>query len=281
MRQDKANGNEGVGGAGETIAQQISPDGVSVLTRNGEKTLLLSTIPGLIVAGLVALLVWGVLEVMPAVFELPEHLRELSGNAPEEQQKELLDTSLVVSNKNAALSLVMLISTLGLFLTIAEVKLRHQGLRAIWGGLLAILIAGAFAVGGSILGGMLAASSSLPEDPLIRTIIVQSAMFGLAGLGVGAGVAFATTLPIFRPQLLAICLTGGLLGGLLAGLIFPIVSSILLPNARTEVLMPDPGVSRLLWLTLVSCLSVLTVTGMGKEAKGEGLRKSRVADSQL
>lgn len=267
MRQDKANGNAGVGGAVEMIAQQTAPDGVSIPTRNGENALLLATIPGLIVAGLVALVVWGVLEVMPSVFELPEHLRELSGNAPEEQQKELLDTSLVVSNKNAALSLVMLSSTLGLFLTIAEVKLRHQGLRAIWGGLLAILIAGAFAVGGSILGSMLAASSRLPEDPLIRTIIVQSAMFGLAGLGVGAGVAFATTLPTFRPQLLAICLTSGLLGGLLAGLIFPFASSILLPNARTEVLMPDPGVSRLLWLALVSCISVLTVTGMGKEAR--------------
>ena len=204
---------------------------------------------------------------MPPVFELSERLRELSGNAPEEQQKEKKDASLAASNNNTALSLVMLTSTLGLFMTVAEVKLRHQRLRAIWGGLLAILIAGAFAVGGSILGSMLAASSSLPEDPLIRTIIVQSAMFGLAGLGVGAGVAFATTLPIFRPQLLAVCVTGGLLGGMLAGLIFPFASSILLPNARTEVLMPDPGVSRLLWLALVSCLSALTVTGMGKEAR--------------
>ncbi len=267
MSHGKANENEGVKGAGETMNQQISPGGVSIPTRNVEKALLLSMIPGLILAGLVSLLVWGVLEVMPPVFELPEHLRELSGNAPEEQQKELLDTSLVVSNKNAALSLVMLTSTLGLFLTIAEVKLRHQGTRAIWGGLLAILIAGAFAVGGSMLGSMLAASSSLPEDPLFRTLIVQSAMFGLAGLGVGTGVAFATTLPIFRARLLANCVTGGLLGGLLAGLMFPFASSILMPNARTEVLMPDPGVSRLLWLALLSFLTVLTATGMGKEAK--------------
>lgn len=267
MRRDKANENEWVGGASETIAQQISPDRVSIPMRNGEKALLLSTIPGLIVAGLVTLAVWGVLEVMPSVFELPEHMRELSGNAPEEQQKEMLDASLVVSNRNAALSLVMLISTLSLFLTVAEVKLRHQRLRAIWRGLLAMLIASRFAVGGSILGGTLAASSSLPEDPFVRTIIVQSAMFGLAGLGVGAGVAFATTLPIFRPKLLATCCVGGLLGGLLAGLVFPFASSILLPSARTEVLMPDPGVSRLLWLALLSCLSVLTVTGMGKEAR--------------
>lgn len=266
MKQDEADGNEGAAGAGEMITPQISPDGVTDPARHGDNALLLSTMPGLVIAGLVSLMVWGVLEVMPSVFELPEHLRELSGNAPGELQEELRRTALVVSNKNAALSLVMLISTLGLCLTIAEVKLRRQGLRAIWGGLLAVLIAGAFAVGGAILGGMLAASPSLPEDPLFRTILVQVAMFGLAGSGVGAAVAIATMLPILRPQLLAGSLTSGLLGGLLAGLIYPFVSSILLPNARTEVLMPDPGVSRLLWLALVSCLSVLTVTSIGKAA---------------
>ena len=166
-------------------------------------------------------------------------------------------------------------------LTVAEVKLRRLGSRAIWGGLLAILIAGVFAGGGAVLGGMLAVSPALPEDPLIRTIVVQCAMFGLAGLGVGAGVAFAATLPVFRLRLLATCCVGGLLGGTLAGLVFPFASSILLPSAQTEVLMPDPGVSRLLWLALVSCLSALTLTGMGERSKDGGLRKSRVADSQL
>ncbi len=269
MKQDEADSNEEAAGAGETIAHQISADGVSSPAQFGDDGLLLSPIPGLIIAGLVSLMVWGVLEVMPSVFELPEHLRELSGNASGELQEELRNTSMVVSNKNAALSLAMLISTLGLCLTIAEVKLRHQGLRAIWGGLLAVLTAGTFAVGGSILGSMMAASPSLPEDPLLRTILVQGAMFGLAGLGVGAGVAFATTLPILRPQLLAVCLTNGLLGGLLAGLMYPFVSSILLPNARTEVLMPDPGVSRFLWLALVSCLTVLTLTSIGKAARAK------------
>lgn len=269
MRQYKAKGNEEAGVAGEVIAQQDSPNGLSTPTRNGERALLLSPLPGLIISGFVALVVWGALEVMPPVFELSERLRELSGNAPEEQQKEKQDASLAASNHNAAFSLGLLASTLGLFLTVTEVKLRRLGSRVIWGGLLAILIVGVFAVGGAVLGSMLAASPALPEDPLIRTIVVQSAMFGLAGLGVGAGVAFAVTLPIIQPRLLATCCVGGLLGGALAGLIFPFASSILLPNARTEVLMPDPGVSRLLWLALVSCLSALTVTGMAKEARTE------------
>jgi len=172
-----------------------------------------------------------------------------------------------ISNKDAALSLGLLASTLSLFLTIAEVKLRSQGLKAILGGMLAILIAGAFAVGGGFLGGTVAASAALPEDLLARTIVVQGTMFGCVGLGVGAGVAFAVMLPILRLRLLATCLTSGMLGGLLAGLIFPFAASILLPNARTEVLMPDPGISRFLWLALASIPTALTLTGIGKEGK--------------
>ncbi len=269
MPKEDAKGHDRDDVASEAIAQRKSSDGMSAPTRIGEKSLLLSPLPGLIISGFVALVVWGALEVMPPVFELSERLRDLSGNAPEEQQKEKQDASLAASNNNAALSLGLLASTLGLFLTVTEVKLRRLGSRAMWGGLLAILIAGVFAVGGAVLGGILAASSALPEDPLIRTIVVQSAMFGLAGLGVGAGVAFAVTLPIIQRRLLATCCVSGLLGGALAGLVFPFASSILLPSARTEVLMPDPGVSRLLWLALVSCLSALTVTGMATEARTE------------
>ena len=267
MPKEDAKGHDRADVAGEAIAQRKSSDGVSAPTRIGEKTLLLSPLPGLIISGFVALVVWGSLEVMPPAFELSERLRDLSGNAPEEQQKEKRDASLAASNNNAALSLGLLASTLSLFLTVTEVKQRCLGSSAIWGGLLAILIAGVFAVGGAVLGGTLAASSALPEDPLARTIFVQGAMMGMAGLGVGAGIGFAVTLPTFQPRLLATCLAGGMLGGLLAGLIYPFTASILLPNARTEVLMPDPGVTRLLWLALAASPIVLTLTGMGKERK--------------
>ncbi|MEO2033136.1 MAG: hypothetical protein ABGZ35_13725 [Planctomycetaceae bacterium] len=267
MREDEPNDDEGPAVAGETSAERISSGSLSAQTRVGEKALLISPIPGLFLSAIVTLLVWGALEVMPPVFELPEHLRELSGNAPEAQQKERMEASLAASNRNAAVSLGLLASALGLFLTIAEVKFRRQGLRAIWAGPLAILIAGVFAVGGGVLGGMLTASSVLPEDPLARTILVQGTMFGLVGLGVGSGVGLAVTLPTFRPRLLATCFAGGMLGGLLAGLVFPFAASVLLPIARTEVLMPDPGVSRLLWLALASSAIVLPLTGMGKEAE--------------
>ncbi|HIE99855.1 MAG TPA: hypothetical protein EYG03_30815 [Planctomycetes bacterium] len=267
MSEDKPNKNDGDAVAGETSAEQILPGSLSAPTLVGENALLLSPIPGLILSGLVACLVWGALEVLPPVFQIQEHLRDLEGNLTTAQSKEIADASVAASNKNAAFSLALLASTMGLFLTIAEVKIRRQGLRAIWAAPLAVLIAGVFAVGGGILGGMLTASPALPEDPLTRTIIVQGTMFGLVGLGVGAGVGLAVTLPMFGPRLLSTCIAGGTLGGLLAGLIFPFAASVFLPNARTEVLMPDPGVSRLLWLALASCAIVLPLTGMGKGEK--------------
>ena len=265
MSEDTPNDVERAAVGGEPDDQPGPPGDLSTPTQTGNKALLISPIPAMILSALVAILVWGALQIILPVFQLPEHLRELSGNAPEAQQKELLEASVTVSNRNAALSLGLLASTLALFLTVAEVKFRRQGLRAIWGGLLAILIAGVFGAGGGILGGVFASSSVLPENPFAATIIVQGTMLGFVGLGVGLGLALAVSLPKFQPRLLATCLIGGMLGGLLSGLIFPLSASVLLPNARTEVLMPDPGFSRSLWLGLASITIALTLTGIGKE----------------
>ncbi|MEQ9411594.1 MAG: hypothetical protein RIK87_28025 [Fuerstiella sp.] len=212
-----------------------------------------------------AIVVWGALEVLLPVFELPEHLRELSGNAPEEQQKELMAASVATANKNATFGLALLAGILGLSLTIAEVRARRQGRRAVWGGLLAFVIAAGFAVCGGILSGQLSTSASLPEDPLTRTIVLQAVTFGFVGLGVGMGVSLAVSLPKIQPALSGTCAVGGLLGGLLGGLIFPLASSILLPGARTELSLPDPGISRFLWLAVGALMVAVTITGMGKE----------------
>ena len=174
---------------------------------------------------------------------------------------------MAVSNQNATFGLALLAGILGLSLTIAEVKSRRQGRRAIWGGLVAVVIAAGFAVCGGVLGGALATSSSLPEDPLTKTIVLQAITLGIVGLGVGLGVGMAVTVPKMQPQLLVTCVVGGILGGILGGLIFPLASSVLLPSARTEVSLPDPGISRFLWLAVGAVMIALTLTGMGKEKK--------------
>lgn len=253
--------------ADENVSGQISSESPATETHCGEKSLLISLGQGLICSGVAALVVWGALGELLPVFELPEHLRELSGNAPEAKQKELMAASVATANKNATFSLALLAGLLGLTLTIAELKSRNQGRRAIWGGVLAFVVAAGIAIGGGVLGGGLAKSSSLPEDPLTKTIVLQAVTLGCVGLGVGLGLGLAVMLPKIQPQLLATCSVGGLLGGLVGGLIYPLVSSVALPGARTEVALPDPGISRLLWLAVGAIMIALVVTGMGKEKK--------------
>jgi hypothetical protein len=269
MQEDIPNDNEQTAVAGETGTEPITNVDLSTSTGNGERALQISSFHALILSVGVACLIWGILQIILPVFQLPEHLRDLEGNISTEQSQEIMDVSLATSNRNAAFSLALWASTLGLFVTVAEVKYRRPRLRAIWGGLLAILVSGGFAVGGAALGGILSEASALPEDPLTRTIIVQATMLGLVGLGIGLGLGLAVTLPMFRPRLSATCIAAGILGGLLAGLIFPIASSVVLPNARTEVLLPDPGISRFLWLALASSgiVLTLTLTNMGKQGK--------------
>ncbi len=251
-------------GAGENSSDQTEAGSLSPV---GEQALSGSVGRSLILAAVTAVVTLGALEVLLPVFEMPPHLRDLSGNAPEEQQKERMAASVATSHKNATFAFAMLAGLLAITLTIAELKSRHQIGRASWGGPLAFLIAAGVAVIGGILGESLATSTSLPEDPLTKTIVLQVITFAFVGLGVGIGMGLAVMLPKIQPQLLGNCVVGGALGGALGGLIFPLASSVLLPSARTEVAMPDPGVSRLLWLAVGAVMIAATMTGIGQGKK--------------
>lgn len=251
-------------GAGENSSDQTLAGSQA---SGGEQALLGSVGRSLILASVTAVVAWGALEVLLPVFEMPPHLRDLSGNAPAEQQKERMAASVATSHKNATFAFALLAGLLALALTIAELKSRNQIGRSLWGGPVALLIAAGVAVGGGILGGSLATSTSLPEDPLTKTIMLQVITLGFVGLGVGLGLSLAIMLPQIQPQLLGNCVVGGALGGALGGLVFPLASSVLLPSARTEVAMPDPGISRLLWLAVGAILIAATMTGIGQGKK--------------
>ena len=81
---------------------------------------MIAPLPALIVSMLAAFVVWGTLEIILPVFELPRRLAELPSTAPEAQQTEMMNASATVSDNNAIFSLALLASTLGLFLTVAE-----------------------------------------------------------------------------------------------------------------------------------------------------------------
>ena len=124
-------------------------------------------------------------------------------------------------------------------------------------------MAALIAIGAGAVGAALIDKVHLPDHRLVKTMIVQSGMLGLMGLGIGFGIALA----LFHRRIAVTCATGCLLGGFLAALLFPIVASVLLPQVNTDLLMPDPGMGRLLWLGIAASLIGATVTGLGKERK--------------
>jgi hypothetical protein len=226
-----------------------------------DSALRLSRAQGLIWPMLASLVVWGVLEKSLPVFQLPPELRELTGNVSGELSDRMRMEMPVVEANNAKFSLAILAFSLGLTLTVAELQVRRQTPRALIVGPVAGFVAAAIAVLAGTAGAALMDSVRLPDHRLVKTMILQCAMLGVLGLGVGVAMAAM----LFRASLWKNCIAGCLLGGLLAAFLFPILAAVLMPRMNTEFLIPEPGVGRLLWVGLPASLIGLSVTGLGKE----------------
>jgi hypothetical protein len=224
----------------------------------GDKALVMRPLPSLLIALLAGVVVWAVLNAIQPVFHLPEHLAALTGNVTDVQAQALRTGSAAVIQKNTTLTLAATASVLALTLAAAELLFRRQPVRAVWGGLLAGVIAGGAGVGAAALGAVLMTSVNV-ETPLTKTMIIQGGMLGVIGLGVGLAIA----IPIFRPRLAANCMIGGLLGGVLAAFVFPMLVS-LMPRVNTEQLVPE-RLGLLLWISLAYGLIGATMAGLGKE----------------
>jgi hypothetical protein len=225
---------------------------------SADKALVMGPLAALLIALAAGVVSWAILKAILPVFQLPENLRNVAGNVSAELLQEARQATESVSNKNAALTLAVAASVLGLALTVGELLLRRSPLRAVWGGLLAAIVAGGLGIGAAIFGVAIMRSLEV-ENPLTKTMALQCAMLGVAGLGVG----IAISLPILRPRLLVNCMVGGVLGGVLAGLVFPMAVS-LLHKVNTEGLIPE-GTGLPVWILLAYGLIGLTVAGLGKE----------------
>lgn len=221
---------------------------------------------GLVISVLVGLALGGILHALLPVFQLPERLQNLSGNLPNELLMELKREMSRVDFRNAAFALALWGGGLAWALTTTELCLRRQRGRAVWGGLLAGLVAALVAAGGMALAAALQDSLAMPDSRLVKSTLVQGTLFGIAGLGIGLGLA----LPLRPRKLLLSCLIGGLLGGMVAGALFPILASVALPNLNTDFLMPDEALGRLLWTVLAAGFIGVTITGLSKERAASG-----------
>lgn len=238
-------------------AQERTPHPTSATSP--PNALVLSAFKSLVVALVVGFVVWMVLEAALPVFHMPDELKDLSGNLSQAQIDRFSSSSREVKNKNAALAAAVLAAALAMSLTVAELLARRQISRAAWGAPLAAIVAAGGAIGAVMAGAVLIDALRL-DNLLTKTLLVQGALLGIMGLGVG----IAVSLPIVRPRLLANCSIGGLLGGILAALSFPMLVS-LLPRVRTEGFVPDESSGRLLWILLASGLIGAAVAGLSKE----------------
>ena len=58
---------------------------------------------------------------------------------------------------------------------------------------------------------------------------------------------------------------GCALGGIFAAVIYPTLMGVLLPIEQTELIMPNSGTSRIIWLLVTLGMMGLVVTGLGKK----------------
>ena len=105
-----------------------------------------------------------------------------------------------------------------------------------------IVLATAVGCASGVVGQLLVQLLHTPDSaisPTVRTFIVQAGMLGLFGLGVGAALGFIAG----GARTAGVVAVSGLLAGIVAAFVFPVATTFLTPDLRTEVVMPG-GVLR-------------------------------------
>lgn len=212
-------------------------------------------------------------KIMP-VYDVPEELKNLPTPAPTEKLAELDREMQIKEMCNSTLALGIFGALLGLTIGVAEGLLAQSPSRIIMVGVVGI-------VGGCTLG---AAAGFVgvhftryceyasyvdskeadkitmwfkSTSPLMRNLMIQASSLGLMGLGVGMIAVFWKT-PLARVQ----GIFGGALAGVLGALFYVLLTATIYPVANTSTVLPEEGVSRLMWLGCSTGLIGLVLGGM-------------------
>lgn len=217
-------------------------------------------------AMLAGVLSWAIIQRLDPVFHLPPEIAGKISTQPSAEEIAKLDAAeAVVTRHHAALWLAILGGLAGLFLAGAESGTRVSIGRAVLSAVIAAVICGA-------IGAVSGYSSQLVHHrlhehreltPMARTMIMQSYMLLVFGLGLG----LAISVPLLKPRLLLHCVIGCMLGGVMAAIVYAPLIGYLLPRVRTERVFPQTSTERLIWISLVTALIGLTVAGLGRERR--------------
>ncbi len=216
---------------------------------------------GLVATAIGGVLAWLLLEWIHPVFTAPEKYAILPTPVPPELSAELEQLTWRLHLENAAVVLAIFGAFVGGFLGLVEGVAQRSARSAALGLGGCGAIAAVFGASAGVIGHFIFQWQYYAgKESLIGwTIAMQAAM--LATLGLGAGLAVGILLGRER-LLVASCSVAGVLAGVLAGLLFPYLASRYLPVAASEIVIPEGGPARLLWIALTAGLLGLIVPGM-------------------
>jgi hypothetical protein len=224
---------------------------------------------GLVLGGaaiLAGMLSWGILETCFPVFDATVTQIELSPSSSPKEVKAMEDADEAVRRArrhNTILAMAVFGFFAGTLFASSEAYSRRN-----WkwipvfgavGGLFGAAGGGVAAIVGLQMFNGLHRVTDL--SPMAQTMVRQSAMLGILGLGVGMGAVIS-----YRKLLLLLnSALGCVLGGLLVAIVYPPLIGFLVHNVRTEVVMPASGFFGLVWLTMTTGAMAWVVTGLGKQ----------------
>ncbi len=242
-----------------------------VATREGRLTMGPAT--GLLFGLMAGAITWGLLAAFYPMFIVSHELAGVPPTAPVEQLREAAAAQQEADTRNRISVLGAYGAVLGLSLAVGEGFARRSLGRA--------LVAGAACVSAGIVFGGVAGGLGhylfgycKPVEqlsPLAKTMVVQGAIFGTVGCGLGLALGLLTA----RHGTAVICVVGGILAGAMAGILYPMLTAVLMPGALTEIVVPVQTGSRALWLGLGSGLVGLIIPAVARGRKREPPPKAK------
>jgi hypothetical protein len=216
---------------------------------------------GLVIGIVSAVIVWAIVQVIHPVFRVGKEFDVPSIGMPtakfqahraEQDKVDRRHVSLYVGGLSALIALAM--------------GLREGLAKRAW---LMPIVSALLGAAGGALGGSLGAMilqhvrENIGQAELKHLVEAQIAVAAPLGLSIGLGVGLVTrsVATAFKTTL------AGLGGGLCAAVIYPVIVSVLLPAASTEVLLPEEASTRLLWLALLSAAVGFAIPFAGRQRK--------------
>jgi hypothetical protein len=210
------------------------------------------------------IIVWAILQAWYPLFSIPADLATVSPYNHPERLPEAAVAVHEVRVSNAMLAIAVLGALVGGALAIGDGMKRRSPAAALASGVACAVIGALFGSLAGFLGDKMFNSPDwlAGSSPLARTMQIEAIVLAILGGGVGLGVGASCGR---RVRTAAICLLGGILAGVLAGMFYPFSVSILLPEMKTEHLVPNEPINRLLWIGVSSGLLGLIVPALARK----------------